>query len=65
MMMKTFFCIIKCNKYRKFKNPKISYSFDKALVLPIICNKYGSNDGTIFKESIEVLKILGLINVNE
>ena len=34
------------------------------LVLSIICDKCGSNDEKIFKEeeSIEILKILGLIN---
>ena len=30
------------NKYRKFKNPKVSYIFDKTLVPYIICDKYGS-----------------------
>ena len=30
---------IKCIKYRKFKNPKILYIFDKTLVLSIICGK--------------------------
>ena len=35
---------IKCNKVRKFKNPKISYILDKTLVLSTICHKYGSND---------------------
>ena len=64
-MKKIYF--IKCNKYRKFKNPKISYLFNKALVLVIICDKCGSNDEKIFnKKSIEILKILGLINnINE
>ena len=60
--MRTIYCI-KCNKYRKFKNPKISYIFDKILVLSITCGKCGSNDQGIFKEeeSTEILKILGLI----
>ena len=52
----------KCNKYRKFKNPKISYIFDKILLSFIICNKRSSNDEKIFKEDIEILKFLGLIN---
>ena len=34
---------IKCNKYRNFKNPKISYTFDKTLFVSIICDKCGSN----------------------
>ena len=53
---------------RKFKNPKASYTFNEALVLSIICDKCGSNDDKIFtiEESIEILKILGLIdNINE
>ena len=33
---------IKCNPY-KFKKPKISFIIDKTLVLPIICDKCGSN----------------------
>ena len=61
--MKTMSCI-KCNKYRKFKNPKISNIADKKLVFYITCDKCGSNDKKIIKEeeSIETLKILGLIN---
>ena len=35
--------VIICNKYRKFKNPKISYISDKTF-LYIICDKCGSND---------------------
>ena len=52
-----------CGKYRKLKNPKVSYIFEKILVLSIICSKCGSKDEKIFKEkeSLEVLKILGLI----
>ena len=57
-MMKKIYCI-KCNKYRKFKNPKISYISD------IICDKCGSNDEKLFKEekSIQILTILGLIKI--
>ena len=49
---------IKCNKYRTF----IHTFFYKTLVFFII--KCGSNDEKIFKEkeSIEILKIFGLIN---
>ena len=50
-------------KYRKFKKPKISYLLEKTLVLSIICSKCKNEDEKIFKEeeSIEILKILGLI----
>ena len=41
--MKKIYCI-KCNKYTKFKVPKISYIFNKTLVISIICGKCGSND---------------------
>ena len=40
------YCIER-NKYRKFVNPKISYIFQKALVLSIICSKCGSNNQRI------------------
>ena len=57
---------ITCGKYRKFKSHKISYNINlkKALVLSFICSKCGSKDEKIFKEkeSIEILKTLGLIN---
>ena len=38
--------------------------FDETQVLSIICGKCSSNDEKIFKgkESIEILKILGIIN---
>ena len=61
--MEKIYCVI-CGKYRKFKSPKISYIFEKkALVLSIICSKCENEDEKIFneKESIEMLKILGLI----
>ena len=47
-------------KYRKFKNPKISYIFKKTLVFSIICSKCENEDKKIFKEekSIEILKII-------
>ena len=60
--MKKIYCVI-CGKYRIFKNPKISYIFQKkTLVLSTICSKCGNEDDKIFKkeESIELLKILGL-----
>ena len=60
--MKKSYCVI-CGKYRKFKNPKISYILEKTLILYIIFNKCKNKDKKIFKkeESIEILKILGLI----
>ena len=53
-------CCIKGNIYRKFKNPKLSYIFEKTLVLSIIwcCSK----DKKIFKEEES---ILGLQNMGE
>ena len=60
--MKKLYCAI-CGKYRKSKNPKILYIFGKTLVLSIICSKCKNEDEKIFKEeeSIEILKILGLV----
>ena len=60
--MKKLYCVI-CCKYRKFKNPKLSYIFEKSLVLSIIYSKCKNEDKKMFKEeeSIEILKILGLI----
>ena len=61
--MKKLYCII-CGKYRKFEKPKISYLFEKTLALSIICSKCKNEVEKIFKEeeSIEILKILGLID---
>ena len=49
-------------KNRKFEKLKI-YIFEKTLVLSITCSKCKIEDETVFKEeeSIEILKILGLI----
>ena len=60
-MLKKLYCVI-CGKYRKFKNPKISYILEKTLVLSIICSKCKNEDEKIFKEkeSIEILTVLGL-----
>ena len=62
-MMKKIYCV-NCSKYRKFEKPKISCLLEKTLVLSIICSKCKNEDDKIFKEeeSIEILKILGLIN---
>ena len=41
-------CCIKCTKYRKFKNPDISYIFDRTIVRSIICDECGSIDENLF-----------------
>ena len=53
--MKTLYCVI-CSKYKKFKNPKISYIFEKTLVFSIVCSKCKNENEKIFKEeeSIEI-----------
>ena len=43
-------CCIKCNKCRKFKNPKISYTFDKTLAVFVMCDKCDTNDKKASKE---------------
>ena len=60
--MKQIYCVI-CGKYRKFRKPKISYIFEKTLVLSIICGKCKNEDEKIFKEkeSVEILKSIGLL----
>ena len=52
-----------CGKYRKFEKPKISCILEKILVLSIIWGKCRNEDEKTFKEeeSIEILKVLGLI----
>ena len=58
--MKKFYCGI-CGEYRKFEKP-ILYIFEKT-VLSIISSKCKNEDEKIYKEeeSIEILRILGLI----
>ena len=60
--MKKLYCVI-CSKYSKFDQPKISYIFEKTLVLSIILSKCKNEGQKILKkkESIEILTILGLI----
>ena len=60
--MKNLYCII-YGKYRKFEKRKILYPLEKTLVLSIICSKCKNGDEKILRkeESIEILKILGLI----
>ena len=63
-MIKKVYCI-KYYQYRKIKN-SVQYICDKTLVISIISGKCGSKDKGIFKEdkeeSVDILKILGLIN---
>ena len=40
-----------CDKYRKLKNSKISYVFDKTLVLYIACGKCGSGEKKLRKKN--------------
>ena len=60
--MKKLYCAI-CHNFRKFEKPKISYLLEKTLVLSVICIKCKNEDEKSFKEeeSIEILKIIGLI----
>ena len=60
--MKNLCCVIS-GKYRKFEKPKISCFLEKILLLSIICSKCKNKEEKLFKEedSIEVLKIIGLI----
>ena len=52
-----------CNKYRKLKKTKISYIFKRTLTLSVAYSKYGHKyEETFAEESMEILKILGLIN---
>ena len=53
----------KCKKCIKFLNPKISYIFDKTLVLSIIYSKFGDNNYRIIKEekSLKYSKAIGLV----
>ena len=47
--MKKICCVI-CGKYRKIKNPKMSYTFEKTLVLSVICSRCENEDERIRKE---------------
>ena len=60
--MKKLHCVI-CGKYWKLEKSKIPYILEKTLVLSIICRNFKNEDEKIFKEkeSVEILKILGLI----
>ena len=54
---------IKCKKYKKFINLKISYICYKILLFSSVYNKCGSEDEKIFmeQEPIKILKIIGLV----
>ena len=43
------YCIV-CDKYRKFKNPKISYFLKKSSGLSVVCSNCGNEYQKIFKE---------------
>ena len=60
--MRKLYCVI-CSKYRKIEKPNMSYILEKSLVLFIIWSTCKNEDEKIFKEeeSIEILKILGLV----
>ena len=58
-MLRTIKYCVKCNKFAKFVNPKITYIFEKTLVFSIICSEWGNNIKIIFKEveSIEIFSV--------
>ena len=60
--MEKIYCVI-CNRYKKLKKPKMSYIFEKTLVLYMICSNFENEDEKKFKEeeSIQILKILVLL----
>ena len=60
--MKKLYCVV-WGKYRKSEKTKTSYLLQKTLVISIICSKCKNKDEKILKkkDSIEILKILGLI----
>ena len=64
-MIKKLDCVI-CSKYRKIEKPKMPYLIKKKKkIFPyIFCSKYKNEEQKIFREeeSIEILKILDLIN---
>ena len=60
--MENLYCLIYSHD-KKFEKPKVSYLLEKTLFLSIICSKCMNEDEKLFikDESIEILKILGLI----
>ena len=64
-MIKKIYCI-KYNKNRKLVTPKIyTYTFDRTLVLSVICEKCDIKDEKIIKEEepTELIKILTLFKI--
>ena len=53
--MKKLYCVI-CSKYSKFDQPKISYIFEKTLVLSIILSKCKNEGQKILKKKKNQLK---------
>ena len=62
--MKKIYCATS-GRCIKLEKPKISYLLEKTLVLSIICSKCKNEDKKLFKEeeSIEISKVLGLIEI--
>ena len=58
--MKKLNCAI-CDKYKKFKNRKISYIFLKALVLSIDCSKCNNEDEKYLKKKNQLRYLRFLI----
>ena len=48
--MKKIYCVI-CGKYKKFKNLKTSYIFEKTLIIFIICSKCENEDRKYLKKN--------------
>ena len=61
-MKKTYRVV--CDKYKKFKNPKVSYILQKIISPFYYFSKCNSKIEKIFKEkeSIEIMKILNFVN---
>ena len=61
--MKKRYYVIR-GKYKEFEKPKTSYLLEKTLVLSVICCKCKNEDEKLFEEeSIEILKIICLIEI--
>ena len=51
--MKKIYCVI-YGEYRKFKNPKISYIFEKTLVLSIFCSNWKNENEKYLKKKNQI-----------
>ena len=60
--MRKIYCVI-CAKYQTLEKPNIWYILEKSISSSIICSKCKNEDEKIFQEeeSVEILKIIGLI----